>query len=78
MANVSLHRPDLEAYRNLLILPMPELLSTLISTIGKKLPAFVAGVDDTEMIDSWIAGEPSRSDARLTSLSPSLVDGIEP
>jgi hypothetical protein len=63
MANVSLPRPDLEAHRNSLMLPMPELLRTLISNIGKKLTAFVAGVDDTEIVESWMAGEPLTSDA---------------
>jgi hypothetical protein len=63
MANVSLRRPDLEANRNSLMLPMPELLQTLVSNIGKKLTAFVAGVDHPGIIESWIAGEPSPSDA---------------
>lgn len=56
-------KPDLEAHRNSLMLPMPEVLRTLTSNIGKKLTAFIASADDTEMIESWIAGEPSPSDA---------------
>jgi hypothetical protein len=63
MANVSLPRPDLQAHRNSLTLPMPVLLRTLTSKIGKKLTAYVAGVDDARTIESWIAGEPSPSDA---------------
>jgi hypothetical protein len=63
MANLSLPRPDLEAHRNSLLLPMPELLRTLISKIGKKLTTYVASVDDAETIESWMAGEPSPSDA---------------
>jgi|SRR5271155_3167205 len=63
MANVSLPRPDLEAHRNSLMLPMPELLRTLISKIGKKLTTYVAGMHDARMIESWMAGEPSPSDA---------------
>ena len=47
---VSLPRPDLEAHRNSLVLTMPELLRTLISNIGEKLTAFVAGVDHPEII----------------------------
>jgi hypothetical protein len=47
------------------MLPMPELLRTLISKIGKKLTSYVAGVHDTRMIESWIAGEPSPSDAEM-------------
>jgi hypothetical protein len=45
MANVSLPRLDLEAHRDSLMLPMPDLLRRLTSKIGKKLTAFVAGVD---------------------------------
>jgi hypothetical protein len=63
MANVSLPRPDLEAHRNSLMLPMPELLRALISKIGKKLTTYVTGVNDAKMIESWMAGEPSSSDA---------------
>jgi len=63
MAHVSLPRPDLEAHRNSLMLPMPELLRTLISKIGMKLATYVAGVGDARMIESWMAGERSPSDA---------------
>jgi hypothetical protein len=63
MADVSLPRPDLEAHRNSIILPMPELLRTLISKIGKKLTTYVAGVHDSRMIERWMTGEPSPSDA---------------
>jgi hypothetical protein len=63
MAYVSLPQPDLEAHRNSLTLPIPDLLSTLTSKIGKKLTAYVAGVDDVKTIESWIAGEPSPRDA---------------
>ncbi len=62
MANVSLPRPDLEAHRNSLMLPMPELLRALISKIGKKLTTYVAGVHDAQKFESWMAGEPSPSD----------------
>ena len=44
------------------MLPMPELLRTLRSKIGSKLTTYVAGVHDTRMIESWMAGEPSPSD----------------
>ena len=63
MEYVSPPRPDLEAHRNSLMLPMPDLLSTLTSRIGKKLTAYVTGVDDVRTIESWIAGEPSPKDA---------------
>jgi hypothetical protein len=50
-ANVSLPRPDLEAHRNSLLLPLPEVLHALTLNIGKKLTAFIASADDTEMVD---------------------------
>jgi hypothetical protein len=67
MAKVSLSRPDLEAQRNSLMLTLPELLHTLISNIGKKLTAYVAGVNHPEIIESWIAGElfPGDAEKRL-------------
>jgi len=63
MTNVSPPRPDLEAHRDSLMLPMPDLLSTLTSKIGKKLTAYVAGINDVKTIESWIAGEPSPEDS---------------
>jgi hypothetical protein len=63
MANISLPRPDLEAHRNSLTLPMPELLRTLRAKIGVNLTTYVADVHDSRMIESWMAGEPSPSDA---------------
>jgi hypothetical protein len=63
MEYVSFSQLDLEAHRNSLTLPIPDLLSTLISKIGKKLTAYVAGVDDAKTIESWIEGEPVPGDA---------------
>lgn len=63
MANVSLPPPDFEAHRDSLILPMPDLLSTLTLKIGKKLTAYVAGVYDVKTIESWIEGKPIPGDA---------------
>jgi len=45
------------------MLPLPDLLRTLTSKVGKKLTAFVASVDDANTIEKWMAGEPSSSDA---------------
>ena len=63
MASASLPRPHLEAHRESLMLPLPDLLRTLTSKVGKKLTAFVASVDDANTIEKWMAGEPSSSDA---------------
>jgi len=62
MGNGSLARPDLEAQRDSLALPMPDLLRALTSNIGKKLSAFIASANDTKVITSWIAGEPLPGD----------------
>lgn len=35
---------------------LPELLTGLVSIIGKKLTAYIAGAKDTISIDRWIAG----------------------
>jgi hypothetical protein len=56
MANVSHPRSDLEAYRNPLMVP-PELLSTLVAKMGKKLTTYVAGGHGPGVIEAWMAGE---------------------
>ena len=48
--------------RDSLTIPMPDLLRALTSNIGKKLTSFIARADDTEVIASWIAGEPLPGD----------------
>jgi hypothetical protein len=49
-------RPDLAAHKESLSLEFPHLVSRLVSLIGRKLTAYVAGVKDVRTVDSWIAG----------------------
>jgi hypothetical protein len=46
MAYVSLPKPDLEAHRNSLMLPIQDLIRTLVPKIGKKLTTYVASADN--------------------------------
>jgi hypothetical protein len=63
MATLSLPRPDLGAHRDSLMLPLPEIVQALVSVVGKKMTAFVAGVKDTRAIDRWIDGAQSYNEA---------------
>jgi hypothetical protein len=52
----TLSRAGLEAHRESLLLPFPEIVSKLVELIGRKLTAYVAGVKDVRAIDRWIKG----------------------
>ena len=52
----TLSRAGLEAHRESLSLPFPELVSQLVALIGRKLTAYVAGVKDVRAIDRWKEG----------------------
>jgi len=52
----TLPRPDLVAHRESLSLPLPELVSQLTNSIGRKLTAYVAGLKDVRGVDRWIEG----------------------
>ena len=56
MATGALARPYLNAYRESLQLPFPELVSQLASSIGRKLTAYIAGVKDVRALDRWLQG----------------------
>jgi hypothetical protein len=56
MAAPTLPRPDLEAHRESVQLPFPELVSRLSTLIGRKLTAYVAGVKDVRAVDGWTKG----------------------
>jgi hypothetical protein len=56
MTALAMARPDLAAHKEALSLEFPQLVSRLVSLIGRKLSAYVAGVKDVRTIDSWIAG----------------------
>jgi hypothetical protein len=56
MTALAMARPDLAAHKEALSLEFPQLVSRLVSLIGRKLSAYVAGVKDVRTVDSWIAG----------------------
>lgn len=62
MAATTLPRPGLEAHREAVSLPFPELVSRLAALIGRKLTAYVAGVKDVRTVDGWIHGNTSYRD----------------
>lgn len=63
MATVSLPRPDLQAHRQSMVLPFPELVNEIVGVIGKKLTAYVTRTKDTRTVDRWIAGVQPYGDA---------------
>lgn len=67
-AAVSEQRPDLQAYRESVELPLPELVERLRDLVGVKLVAYVANVKNTRPVGEWVSGQrsPGREDeARL-------------
>lgn len=62
MAVHSLPRPGLDAHREAVSLPFPELVSRLTAIIGRKLTAYVAGVKDVRTVEGWINGSTSYRD----------------
>jgi len=62
LAVTTLPRPGLEAHRQAISLPFPELVSRLAALIGRKLTAYVAGVKDVRTVDGWIHGNASYRD----------------
>lgn len=49
-------RPGLEAYRESISTPFPELVTRLAASIGRKLTAYVANVKDVRAVDRWMTG----------------------
>jgi len=62
LAATTLPRPGLEAHREAISLPFPEVVSRLAALIGRKLTAYVAGVKDVRTVDGWIHGNTSYRD----------------
>lgn len=63
VAATTLPRPGLEAHREAISLPFPELVSRLTGYIGRKLSAYVAGVKDVRSVDGWMKGKAPYGDA---------------
>src|ERR1700749_4518603 len=49
-------RPDLAAHREALSLAWPEIVKRLTEIVGRKLTAYIAGIEDTAVLDQWING----------------------
>jgi hypothetical protein len=56
MSVVSPARPDLAAHREATTAPFANLVRALVSVIGKKLTAYIAGVKDVRALDRWMDG----------------------
>jgi hypothetical protein len=63
MATVSVPRPDLDARREALRLPIAAIVEKLIGIIGRKLTAYVGGVRDVRAADRWMSGGELYGDA---------------
>lgn len=63
VAATTLPRPGLEAHREAMSLPFPELVSRLTGYIGRKLAAYVGGVKDVRSVDGWMKGKAPYGDA---------------
>jgi hypothetical protein len=50
------HPSDLAARREALSLAWPEVISRLTEIVGRKLTAYVAGLNDVRALDGWING----------------------
>src|SRR6266849_6691296 len=49
-------KPDLLAHREALRLSTPELVQQVVEVLGRKLTAYLGGVQDVRAVDRWIAG----------------------
>ena len=47
---------DLAAQREALSLAWPAIVKRLTETVGRKLTAYIAGKEDTDVLDQWISG----------------------
>lgn len=56
MATWAPARPDLEAHRQAMTAAFPAVTTELVSIIGKKLTAYIGGVEDVRAVDRWVAG----------------------
>ena len=55
-ANDGLPRPDPAAQREALSLAWPEIVKRLTEILGRKLTAYIAGIEDTAVLYQWING----------------------
>ena len=63
MATTPSARPGLRAHNESTRLSFQEIVTKLIAIIGRKLTAYIAGVDDVRAVDRWKDGASSYRDA---------------
>jgi hypothetical protein len=56
-------RPDLFAHREALRLPASKVVEKLVEIVGRKLTAYIGGVEDARAVDRWIGGGEIYGDA---------------
>jgi hypothetical protein len=56
-------RPDLEAHRKAVTAEFPEVVQGLVSILGRKLIAYIAGIKDARAIDRWLQNASPQKDA---------------
>ncbi len=56
MDTAELSRPDLSAHREAMRLPASKVVEKLVEIVGRKLTAYIGGVEDARAVDRWIAG----------------------
>jgi len=62
LATRTLPRPGLDAHRESLSVPFPELVSKLVAIIGRKLSAYIGNVKDVRAVDRWMNGNEAYGD----------------
>ena len=67
MAAPTIPRPGLEAHKESIALPFPQIVSRLVKVIGRKLTAYVGNVKDVRSVTRWMEGNSAYGDteARL-------------
>ena len=63
MTSISASRPDRAASREVLRLPVSEIVKYLVGLIGRKLTAYVCGVRNVRAVDRWMNGSELQCDA---------------
>jgi hypothetical protein len=66
-SNDGLPQPHSAAQREALSLAWPEIVKRLTEIVGRKLTAYIAGIEDTGVLDQWI---PGAGDTTLSQLPP--------
>jgi len=78
MSVISPARTDLAAHREATTAPFAKLVQELVSVIGKKLTAYIAGVKDVRALDRWLdGGVPYKSSEERLRFAFRIVKTLE-